>query len=172
MELIKIKTLYDFISLYATILYFYSFIRLFYKRDIYIFIGVLIATIGAKIIKRLTQDMNPNIFKRPDNACDTNPFNLGGYAGNRPGFPSGHTFLTSYVMYYLILKNNNSFFELDSLIKQIIIIIVAYARVKKGAHRTIQVVAGYIFGLLLACIMIYGVNNLFFLETTNTLPYF
>jgi membrane-associated phospholipid phosphatase len=33
---------------------------------------------------------------------------------------------------------------------------VAYARVKKGAHRIVQVIAGYIFGLALA----YGIYRL------------
>ena len=97
-----------------------------------------------------------NIFKRPDNARDVGGFNTGGYVGDKSGFPSGHTLCVSYVMNYLIFINNGNFFTTDSIAKQLIIVMVAYARVKKGAHRIVQVIAGYIFGLALA----YGIYRL------------
>ena len=69
----------------------------------------------------------------------------------------------------MCVKNNDDFYSLNSIFKQLTILIVAYARVLKGAHRIIQVIAGYFFGLALAYGMVY-ISNLFFLKFTNTLP--
>lgn len=156
MEYVKITSIYDFISLFPLVLSMYSILEIINNNNFYILIGLFLSEITHKTIKYFTKKWNPNIFKRPDNAHDTNIFNKGGFVGNNPGFPSGHTLCVSYVMNYLIFANNNTFFEYDSIIKQIIIVIVAYARVKKGAHRIIQVIAGYIFGFLLA----YGIYSL------------
>ena len=156
MDYIKITSIYDFISLFPLVIFAYALLDIVNNSNFYILTGLLLSEIIHKTIKYLTKNMNPNIFKRPDNARDTNIFNKGGFAGNKPGFPSGHTLCVSYVMNYLILVNNDSFFDFNSVIKQILIGIIAYARVKKGAHRIIQVIAGYITGLALA----YGIYNL------------
>ena len=169
MELVKVNDIYDFISLFPLVLYTYGFVMIFMEKDIFILLGMILSHEIQGLVKRNTKTWNPKIFKRPDNARDTNAFNLGGFTGNNPGFPSGHTFAVSYVMYYLILKNNDDFYSLNSIFKQLTILIVAYARVLKGAHRIIQVIAGYFFGLALAYGMVY-ISNLFFLKFTNTLP--
>ena len=150
MEFIKIKHIYDFISLFPLVLVAYGISDIVVNNNYYILLGIVISHGIQRTIKIMTKSWNPNIFKRPDNARDVNSFNTGGYVGDKPGFPSGHTLCVSYVMNYLIFINNSSFFEIGSIIKQIIIIIVAYARVKKGAHRVVQVIAGYIFGIVLA----------------------
>ena len=150
MEFIKIKHIYDFISLFPLVLIAYGISDIFVNKNYYILLGIFIAHGIQRIVKNMTKSWNPNIFKRPDNASDVNSFNTGGYVGDKHGFPSGHTLCVSYVMNYLIFINNNTFFEFDSIVKQVLILMVAYARVKKGAHRVIQVIAGYIFGLGLA----------------------
>ena len=68
--------------------------------------------------------------------------------------------LFAFVLYYLIFIENQSLSTLDSINKQIIIIIIAYARVKKGAHKIIQVIAGYIIGLVLAHYIVFLEKNL------------
>lgn len=156
MEYIKIKHIYDFISLFFLVLFAYSIVDIFMNNNYYILIGILISSGLQRIIKIMTTSWNPDIFKRPDNARDVGGFNTGGYVGDKSGFPSGHTLCVSYVMNYLIFINDGNFFTTDSIAKQLIIVMVAYARVKKGAHRIVQVIAGYIFGLALA----YGIYNL------------
>jgi membrane-associated phospholipid phosphatase len=156
MEYIKIKHIYDFISLFPLVLFAYGISDIFMNNNYYILIGIFISSGIQRSIKIMTTSWNPNIFKRPDNARDVGGFNTGGYVGDKSGFPSGHTLCVSYVMNYLIFINNGNFFTTDSIAKQLIIVMVAYARVKKGAHRIVQVIAGYIFGLALA----YGIYRL------------
>ena len=156
MEYIKIKHIYDFISLFPLVLFAYGISDIFMNNNYYILIGIFISSGIQRSIKIMTTSWNPNIFKRPHNARDVGGFNTGGYVGDKSGFPSGHTLCVSYVMNYLIFINNGNFFTTDSIAKQLIIVMVAYARVKKGAHRIVQVIAGYIFGLALA----YGIYRL------------
>ena len=159
MELIKVTSIYDFISFIPVLLYVYAIIVLFTNYNYFLITGCLIGHLMQKIIKMMTKDIYPEIFKRPDEARDVNAVNTGGYAGNKSGFPSGHTLATSFVMYYLIFENNNGLFEYENVMKQIIIFLVAYSRVKKKAHKVIQVVAGYIIGLFLAYLIINYENS-------------
>ena len=159
MELIKVTSIYDFISFIPVLLYVYAIIVLFTNYNYFLITGCLIGHLIQKIIKMMTKDIYPEIFKRPDEARDVNAVNTGGYAGNRSGFPSGHTLATSFVMYYLIFENNNGLFEYENGMKQIVILLVAYSRVKKKAHKVIQVVAGYIIGLFLAYLIINYENS-------------
>jgi len=152
MELVKIKDIYDFISLFLVVLYVYSFLELIINNNSYLFIGLVISSITHRLIKQITKKWNANIFKRPDDARDTNLFNSGGFSGNNPGFPSGHTLATTYVMFYLIFISNKGIFEIDNLLKIIIVLLVAYARVMKRAHRVIQVIAGFLLGVIIAYI--------------------
>ena len=150
MELVKINDIYDFISFFPILLYIYGFLELVINNNIYLFIGLVICSITHRLIKQITKNWNPNIFKRPDDARDTNGLNSGGFSGNNPGFPSGHTLATSYVMFYLIFTSNKYIFEIDNLLKIIIVLLVAYARVMKRAHRVIQVIAGFLLGIIIA----------------------
>ena len=155
MELVKIKDMYDFISFFPILLYIYGFLELVINNNSYLFIGLVICSITHRLIKQITKTWNPNIFKRPDNASDTNGLNSGGFFGKNPGFPSGHTIGTTYVMFYLIFTSNKGIFEIDNLLKIIIVLLVAYARVMKGAHRVIQVIAGFLLGIIIAYIFAY-----------------
>tara|TARA_B100000886_G_scaffold273238_1_gene197171 strand:- start:16168 stop:16659 length:492 start_codon:yes stop_codon:yes gene_type:complete len=154
MEYIKIKHIYDFISLVVNLTFVYGVVVIFTENNVYILFGLFLTYVIQKFIKIMTKGWNPKIFKRPDSARDTSALNTGGYSGNNSGFPSGHTFAISYFIYYLILNDNSSFTSIDSLVKQSLILLVAYARVRKRAHRTIQVIAGYFFGLFLAYAMV------------------
>ena len=159
MELIKIKDIYDFISLFLLVLYVYGFLELIINNNSYLFIGLVMCSIIHRLIKQITKKWNPDIFKRPDNARDTDLFNNGGFVGNNPGFPSGHTLGTTYVMFYLIFTSNKGIFEIDNLLKIIMIFLVAYARVMKKAHRIIQVIAGFLLGIIIAYIA-YKMNEI------------
>lgn len=150
MEIVKIKHIYDFISFIPLLLFFYSFIQIFINNNTILFVGCVLVSFIQKILKKLTQDIFPKLFKRPDESEDTNILNSGGFSGNKSGFPSGHTFTTSFVLFYLSFFQDQSFFSLNSFYKQAIIIMVAYARVKKKAHNIFQVVFGYFFGMILA----------------------
>ena len=159
MELVKVTSIYDFISFIPVLLYVYAIIVLFTEYNYFLIIGCLIGHLIHRFIKIMTKDIYPEIFKRPDEARDVNAANTGGYAGNKSGFPSGHTLATSFVIYYLIFENNDGLFEYDSIMKQIVILLVAYSRVKKKAHKVIQVIAGYIIGLFLAYLIINYENS-------------
>lgn len=160
MEIIKIIHIYDFISLFPLVLYVYTIIEFYKNNNIYLLSGCILSYIIHRVIKNATHGYYPEYFKRPDNATDTNIFNTGGFSGNNPGFPSGHVLTTAFVLYYLIFIENQSLLTLDSINKQIIIIIIAYARVKKSAHKIIQVIAGYIIGLVLAHYIVFLEKNL------------
>jgi hypothetical protein len=77
MEYIKIKHIYDFISLFFLVLFAYGIADIFMNNNYYILIGILISSGIQRIIKIMTTSWNPDIFKRPDNARDVGVFNTG-----------------------------------------------------------------------------------------------
>jgi membrane-associated phospholipid phosphatase len=97
------------------------------------------------IFKEITSGWYPPIFKRPNGATDCSLFNTGGLVDHKSGFPSGHVTAISFLMYSLLLKHSHIGFK-NMIQYNIPIVLVAYARIMKGCHNLIQVIAGYLLG--------------------------
>ena len=149
---IKIKSIYDILSLISL----FSYLYFFYSLDILLIIGCMLCVCIHKIVKEITTDWYPPIFKRPDGACDCNLFNTGGLVDMKSGFPSGHVATISFLMNYILncpCVTDASIDYKTIILYNIPIVLVAYARVMKGCHNIIQVIAGYLLGLGVACLL-------------------
>jgi len=153
---IQIKNINDFLSLIALFCNFY----VVYSLDPILMMGFIITLFTQDFIKELTTGCYPSIFKRPDGAYDCSIFNTGGLADKHSGFPSGHVAVVSFVMNILYFRNKvkdyKSFFYYN-----IPIILVSYARIMKGCHNLIQVIAGYTLGFIIASILFNYQNNIY-----------
>ena len=136
--------IYDFISLTPILMTIYSVLI----RDYKLIFGIIIATISQMSIKKLTKNLNKDIFLRPKEACNCNSFNNGGYVGLEPGFPSGHVTLTTFFVNYMYFKKyNGDLFALAFL--NFIPLVIGISRYEKKCHNIYQTLAGYILGILL-----------------------
>ena len=143
--LIKIDSIYDLISLISLFVNLY----LMFSMDIVLIIGCIFCILLHNIFKEITYGWCPPIFKRPNGATDCNLFNTGGLVDHKSGFPSGHVTAISFLMYSLLLKIGDIDF-INIIQYNIPIVLVAYARIMKGCHNLIQVVAGYLLGYSVA----------------------
>jgi membrane-associated phospholipid phosphatase len=160
---IKINSVYDFISLFALLVNIY----ILYTLDPVLIFGSLTCLFFHDFIKELTRDWYPSIFKRPDGARNCSLFNNGGLVDHKPGFPSGHVTSISFLMNMLLLRNKDVSFK-KIILYNVPILIMAYARIMKGCHNLIQVIAGYILGYSIAHLfhsyaneINHGINNLY-----------
>jgi len=153
--MIKVISIYDFISLFTLLINVYFI----FNFDIILIIGLIICIISQLILKIITTNWYPLIFKRPDGAINCNLFNTGGLVDNKSGFPSGHVTVISFFMEMLLLRYNNHDF-LNKLYFNIPIILVGYARIKKGCHNLIQVIAGYLLGYFVANLLYENEKNI------------
>ncbi len=144
---IKIESIYDLLSLISLFCYIYYF----YSMDIVLIVGAILCLLLHNIIKHVTQGWYPPIFKRPDGATDCNLFNSGGLVDEKSGFPSGHVTAISFLMNSLLFNTDLSYQNI--ILYNIPILLVAYARVMKGCHNIIQVIAGYILGISVSHIL-------------------
>jgi membrane-associated phospholipid phosphatase len=145
--MIKIKSIYDIFSLIPLFIEIYSLLSFNFRLIFLLFVSVFI----HYLIKYSTKDIYPSIFKRPDKACDCNMYNSGGKVSNRPGFPSGHMTAISVVMNYYLLKKQN-LTKFDVIIYNIPCLLVAIGRYYKNCHNIVQIIAGYLLGLVIAFI--------------------
>lgn len=137
--------IYNLISISVLVIMTY----LLYSLDFPLIIGMTVCTILQFGIKEITYGWYPPIFKRPDGATNCNLFNTGGCVDHMSGFPSGHVATMTVFMETLLLRSNQNSITYYILYK-LPILIVAYARVMKGCHNIIQVIAGYILGYVVA----------------------
>ena len=147
-ELIEINSIYDFISLFCLLINIYFI----FSFDIILIIGLILCICIQFMIKYITTDLYPPIFKRPDGAMNCNLFNTGGLVDTQSGFPSGHVTIMSFFMEMLLLKYNTHDL-INKFYFNIPTILVGYARIKKGCHNLIQVIAGYLLGYSIANIL-------------------
>jgi len=135
--------IYDFISLSPILFFIYSIFNKEYK----LVIGMSLLTIIQLFIKNFTRHFYKQIFLRPNDACNCNSFNTGGFVGLEPGFPSGHVTLTSFFVNYMYFKKYpNDFFALSFL--NFIPIIIGISRYEKKCHNIYQIFAGYILSII------------------------
>ena len=140
--------IYNVISFSVVLMLIYLVVQ----RDYYLLMGEGICVFIQWFIKEVTEGWYPPIFKRPDGATNCNIFNMGGVVDTKSGFPSGHVATTTLFIITYMLRNNHMNTNLFMLY-HIPIILVAYARIMKGCHNTIQVFAGYLLGYGLAIVL-------------------
>lgn len=145
----KIVSIHDVISISLILLNIYILVAL----HIELFCLNVLAIIVHKYIKHYTNGIYPNIFKRPDDACDCSIFNYGGYYGNKSGFPSGHMTSTSLYMNGLLFKSKKPLTVYNFILYNIPCILMAIARYEKKCHNIIQIIVGYLFGLSVSYIL-------------------
>lgn len=146
--MVQINSLWDFISAMVLVCAYYGIYKAF-TGDFEIIISYFLTLMVERNTKRMTSQLYPFIFKRPDNACDCSLLNTGGPVGNRGGFPSGHMAITSYFMNYLYF-NNEDFSNKSTMIYLIPSILMGSARYMKECHNIYQILAGYLLGFLVA----------------------
>ena len=142
------NSIYDFISLFALLVNIYILCTL----DPVLVLGSTTCLFLHDFIKELTTGWYAPIFKRPKGAMNCSLFNSGGLVDHKPGFPSGHVTSISFLMNMLLLRNKDISWKKIALYNMPIFI-MGYARIMKGCHNLIQVIAGYILG--------YGIANIF-----------
>jgi membrane-associated phospholipid phosphatase len=152
---IKINSIYDFISIFALFVNIYFI----YSFDVIFIMGLAICLFFHDFAKELTTGWYAPIFKRPDGAINCSLFNSGGLVDHKSGFPSGHVTVISFFMNILRMRNGSSGDWKSIIIYNAPIVLMGYARIMKGCHNFIQVVAGYLLG--------YGVANLLYMYQDN-----
>ena len=136
--------IYDFISLTPILMTIYTVLI----KEWNLLIGIIIITLLQMSIKKMTRNLNKDIFLRPKEACNCSSFNNGGYVGLEPGFPSGHVSLTTFFVNYMYFKKyNGDLFALAFL--NFIPLIIGISRYEKKCHNIYQTLAGYMLGILL-----------------------
>lgn len=148
---IKINSIYDLISIFALLANLYFI----YSFDVILIMGLAICLFFHDFTKELTVGWYAPIFKRPDGAINCSLFNSGGLVDHKSGFPSGHVTAISFFMNILRMRNGSSCDWKSRILYNIPIVLMGYARIMKGCHNFIQVVAGYLLG--------YGVANVLYM---------
>lgn len=153
-QTINISSFGDFFSLIPLFLQFYVLLTLNYKLMFLIILTIFI----HYIIKNLTHKLYDPIFKRPNKAFNCNMCNNDGDVSKNAGFPSGHMATISLIMNFYLFYNNKTYDLIhwkDIILYNIPCVLVAYGRYSKSCHNIIQIVAGYLLGLLMAYTGIY-----------------
>jgi len=156
---IKIESIYDLISITVIVLNIYSIITFQFEL---IIINTL-ALISHKYIKNLTTGLYPMIFKRPDGATNCDLFNCGGDSSHKSGFPSGHMTSVSFYMNALMFKYNKELTLKTIFIYNIPCVLMGIARYSKKCHNIVQIVFGYLYGLMFA----YLLNKYYYKMSAN-----
>ena len=152
---INVYSIYDFISFFVVIVYIY----IFYSLKPILILGSGLCLFFHDFLKEVTTGWYAPIFKRPDGAMNCSLFNTGGLVEHKSGFPSGHVTLISFFMNILWsrsktnLGNKGANNWMYTILYNLPIVLMGYARIMKGCHNLIQVVAGYLLGYGVASIM-------------------
>lgn len=145
----QINSFYDAISISAIAFNLFALFMVFFN-DWDFLIGLILVLVGQYVIKELTIPLNISILKRPLGACNCSLYNLGGIVDGKPGFPSGHmsgsSFMTN-LIYFKFCKQKNLW---TYILYNFWNIFMGIARYQKKCHNLIQIIGGYIFGLIVA----------------------
>ena len=152
---INVYSIYDFISFFVVIVYIY----IFYSLEPILILGSGLCLFFHDFLKEVTTGWYAPIFKRPDGAMNCSLFNTGCLVEHKSGFPSGHVTIISFFMNILWsrsktnlgIKGANNW--MYTILYNLPIVLMGYARIMKGCHNLIQVVAGYLLGYGVASIM-------------------
>lgn len=113
-------------------------------------IGIVLA---QKAIKYASQPYlkDHKWLQRPQGACNCGAMNTGGPVGGRPGFPSGHAAVTSFIVVTTLLSYPQLRCNFIAWVFGVILIVlVDISRIKKKCHTLLQVVTGTLFGVTCA----------------------
>lgn len=141
----KIDSIYDFISVFALVANIY----ILFSLEPTLILGSGICLFFHDFLKELTTGWYAPIFKRPDGATNCSLFNMGGLVDHKSGFPSGHVTTISFLMNMLWLQNKKNNWT-SMFMYNFPIILMGYARIMKGCHNLIQVIAGYVLGYVVS----------------------
>lgn len=118
-----------------------------------IVIGAFGVNMIEKIIKYVSRPYlaDHTWLQRPSGACDCSWMNTGGNVAGRPGFPSGHAAIISFIVVAVILSYPKLKRDVAAwIIGVTIIILVDVSRIKRKCHTPLQVIAGTLLGITCA----------------------
>lgn len=155
------KDVYKAVSLYEFYFTIVFVIAIASVQNTYLgvlLLGLLSRRIPEKIIKMIlsrSEGRLRNWAQRPSGASDCNMFNSGGDFSDDSGLISSHTFLISSFAFYLVFRFSNNF-KNNLNAKQwtlvgfsaLWIILVAFARVRLGCHKSHQTIIGIFLGIV------------------------
>jgi len=142
---IKLDSMYDFISVFALVANIY----ILFSLEPTLILGSGLCLFFHDFLKEVTTGWYAPIFKRPNGAMNCSLFNSGGLVDHKSGFPSGHVTSISFLMNMLWLRNTKNNWT-SIFMYNFPIVLMGYARIMKGCHNFIQVVAGYLLGYVVA----------------------
>jgi len=142
---IKLDSMYDFISIFALVANIY----ILFSLESTLILGSGLCLFFHDFLKEVTTGWYAPIFKRPDGAMNCSLFNTGGLVDHKSGFPSGHVTSISFLMNMLWLRSTKNNWT-SIFMYNFPIVLMGYARIMKGCHNLIQVIAGYVLGYVVA----------------------
>lgn len=142
---IKLDSMYDFISVFALVANIY----ILFSLELTLILGSGLCLFFHDFLKEVTTGWYAPIFKRPNGAMNCSLFNTGGLVDHKSGFPSGHVTSISFLMNMLWLRSTKNNWT-SIFMYNFPIVLMGYARIMKGCHNFIQVVAGYLLGYVVA----------------------
>jgi membrane-associated phospholipid phosphatase len=142
---IKLDSMYDFISVFALVANIY----ILFSLEPTLILGSGLCLFFHDFLKEVTTGWYAPIFKRPNGAMNCSLFNSGGLVDHKSGFPSGHVTSISFLMNMLWLRNKKHNWT-SIFMYNFPIVLMGYARIMKGCHNLIQVIAGYVLGYVVA----------------------
>lgn len=117
---------------------------------IFKFIGLALCHAAHCLIKHVFCGARHAAYRRPDDACDCNAFNLGGPCGGAPGMPSGHVTAAAFFYAYTFLQLRDVAPAAVALFGTTHVAAVAASRLRKRCHNAWQVIAGCLLGGVVA----------------------
>ena len=118
-----------------------------WKYELITFLGAMTTMTLSEAIKKHLIGSAKSWMKRPAAAYDCNAFCNDGAQGGKPGFPSTHSAITTFLAARYTSKP-----ELSQLAQYSIIVLwglILYSRIAKSCHTWLQVGAGTAFGALI-----------------------
>lgn len=150
----KLDYFFDIVSVTAVALIAYPFLRAAGSMDsghLAHGLGIILADMITKIIKRAGRNCDVAALKRPPGATDCDIMCRGGNAVGRPGMPSGHAAIAAYfAFYFLWYELKGKLRSPTSWVPLLIFSLIVIARVYKRCHTLAQVAFGTLIGASVA----------------------
>lgn len=148
--MIRVTTVWDWISLLALLLAVYPAIRWIRTREHFygkLFLGVLVLLGLVETTKWILN--RRKWFQRPKGACHCNLFNGGGAYHNTCGMPSGHVAISTFVLCVLLLAGGRQPASVLAWATAVILLVlIGESRIRKKCHTPAQVMMGMVCGIL------------------------
>lgn len=133
----------------------YCLILTIMQRNIfalYILVCLILKRYYSRILKKYMSKVLPeNIILRPKGALNCNSFNCGGKP-YRNGFPSGH--MISMGLFFVVCWDIIQESSKAKINFSILILGIALGRILSKCHTPIQVLAGFLFGILYGIVIL------------------